>query len=91
MTLHILIVPLLIAGSIATAQDTDAVAQGASVYANNCRECHGPTAVEGEAGDIRGLGFGTVTSAVRGGPGMMPTVALSREEILAVVAYLGDL
>lgn len=85
------LVPSLIAGAAASAQPADPVARGAALYAINCLECHGPTAVEGEVGDIRGLGLGTVTGAVRAGPGMMPTIALSSDEIAAIVAYLANL
>lgn len=69
----------------------DPAALGAAVYAEHCLECHGPTAREGEVGDIRGLGLSTVTSAVRAGPGMMPVLSLTSEEIAAVVAYLRGL
>jgi len=69
----------------------DPVADGAALYSENCLVCHGPTASEGEAGDIRGLSVSTVTGAVRGGPGMMPTFAIPAEEIAAIVAYLARL
>ena len=69
----------------------DPVALGAEIYARICLECHGPTASEGQSGDIRGLSRSTVTSAVRAGPGMMPTIPLTADEIAAVVAYLAQL
>jgi mono/diheme cytochrome c family protein len=75
----------------AAAQGDDIAARGAALYADNCLECHGPTATEGEVGDIRGLSLGTVTGAVRSGPGMMPVFALGEDEIRAIVAYLGRL
>jgi len=69
----------------------DPIARGAEIYSRICLECHGPTATEGQSGDIRGLGLATVTGAVRSGPGMMPTVPLTRDEIAAVTAYLANL
>lgn len=91
MRLTLSVMPLAIVGSVATAQHADPVAWGLALYADNCLECHGPTAVEGEVGDIRGLSLGTVTGAVRSGPGMMPTIALTKDEIAAVFAYLAQL
>jgi len=82
---------VLLATSAAAASPADPVALGAQVYETICLECHGPTATEGESGDIRGLGLATVTGAVRSGPGMMPSVPLTRDEIAAVVAYLAHL
>ncbi len=77
--------------SPAAAQAPDRIARGAEVYAEFCLECHGPTATEGESGDIRGLGRATLTGAVRSGLGMMPAVPLTTEEISAVAAYLDHL
>ncbi|GGB56091.1 hypothetical protein GCM10011316_30230 [Roseibium aquae] len=73
------------------AHASDQAGLGAKLYAKHCRECHGPTARESEVGDIGGLSLGTVTSAVRAGPGMMPTFALTSEEIAAITAYLARL
>ena len=84
-------IALPIAESFATDLKADPVALGAALYADNCLQCHGPTAAEGEVGDIRGLGLSTVTGAVRSGPGMMPTISLTPGEISAIVAYLADL
>ncbi len=84
---------LAILDATATAADPppELATRGAEIYADNCLGCHGPTATEGEAGDIRGLGRATVTGAVRGGPGMMPTLPLTKGEIAAVAAYLAAL
>lgn len=81
--------PVLVA-TAATA-DPDPISRGAEIYSTICRECHGPTATEGQSGDIRGLSLATVTGAVRSGPGMIPTVPLMRDEIAAVTAYLASL
>lgn len=83
--------PILFTASAALTSPADPVLRGAEIYASVCLECHGPTATEGESGDIRGLGLATVTGAVRSGPGMMPTVPLTRDEIAAVTAYLANL
>ena len=83
----------LLAGMLALCAPAaaDPAAPGAALYAEHCRECHGPTARESEVGDITGLSLSTVTGAVRAGPGMMPVLSLSAEEIAALVAYLRGL
>lgn len=84
--------PHLIALILAAAPERiaagDAAARGAVVYALHCLRCHGPTATEGQSGDIRGLDIDTITGAVRSGPGMMPLVPLSDAEIADLRAYL---
>ena len=62
--------------------------RGADLYRANCMRCHGPTAQDAPAGDIRRLSRSTVTGAVRGGPGRMPTFALTDEDIGAILAWL---
>jgi mono/diheme cytochrome c family protein len=79
---------LVAAKPVAADPNLARIALGETVYADNCLECHGPTATEGEAGDIRNLGLATITGVVRGGMGDMPTVPLSIEQIRAVAAYL---
>lgn len=64
-----------------------AVEAGRQVFTGNCEPCHGPTATEGEVGDIRGLSVGTITGAVQGFE-MMPRIPLTEAEIEAVAAYL---
>lgn len=77
---------LTIAAAPALAEG-DPVAAGRQIYEEICEACHGPTATEGEVGDIRGLSVGTVTGAVQGFE-MMPRIPLTEAEIEAVVAYL---
>jgi mono/diheme cytochrome c family protein len=81
---------LLSVGAVVAAAEEPAD-RGATLYAENCLECHGPTATEGESGDIRGLGRATVTGAVLGGMGDMPTFSLRTDEIAAISAYLDRL
>ncbi len=90
MRWFLLTVPFAIA-ILAEAASADAVTQGAALYTEICLKCHGPTATESQVGDIRGLSLGTVTSAVRSGPGMMPTFSLTADEIAAIVAYLAQI
>jgi mono/diheme cytochrome c family protein len=80
------LVPFLLALSPAVAEE-GAVTAGRQVFTENCEACHGPTATEGEAGDIRGLSVGTITGAVQGFE-MMPRIPLTEAEIKAVAAYL---
>jgi mono/diheme cytochrome c family protein len=81
---------LLLAVGEAVAADQP-VELGAALYAEHCLECHGATATEGDAGDIRGLGRATVTGAVLGGIEMMPVFRLRIDEIAAITAYLDHL
>ena len=82
---------LLLTALPAEPASADAIAQGEALYREKCLRCHGPTAMESVVGDIRGLSLGTVTSAVRAGPGLMPTISLTADEIAAIVAYLAQL
>ena len=67
------------------------VAEGARIYAEICHDCHGPTATEGEAGDIRGLPVSVIQNATQAGIEMMPVIDLTPDEIAAVAAYLAEL
>lgn len=82
---------LVATATMAAADPAEPVALGQEIYARICLECHGPTASEGEVGDIRGLSLGSIMGAVRSGPGMMPTIALTDDEITWVAAYLASL
>jgi len=74
----------------AAASDDAALAMGAALYDELCFECHGPTATEGEAGDIRGLPASTVSNATQGFE-MMPSFDLDADEISAIAAWLARL
>ena len=82
---------LTLAAAPAIAADAALVAEGARIYAEICRDCHGPTATEGEAGDIRGLPDAIIGAATQAGPEMMPVIDLTPDEIAAVAAYLAEL
>lgn len=88
---YLLAVALIGLADGANAEPDDPILRGAAIYAQYCLRCHGPTAVESQVGDIRGLSVATVTGAVRGGPGLMPTIALTSDEIAAIIAYLRQL
>ncbi|WP_333834286.1 c-type cytochrome [Rubrimonas sp.] len=81
---------LLLAAAPVHSADPALVAEGASLYADFCFDCHGPTATEGEAGDIRGLPEAVIAHAFRGFE-MMPAFDFEPAEIAAIAAYLGDL
>jgi mono/diheme cytochrome c family protein len=87
-----LLVPgiLCLAAPSTMAADPELVAAGSELYDVLCFACHGPTASEGEAGDIRGLPVSVVSHALRGFE-MMPSIPLEPDEITAIVAYLSDL
>ncbi len=78
--------------------DLSAVSQpghpGASVFAANCAQCHGPTGAGGVgvalAGNARAAEVANVRDAVTFGRGMMPGfgATLSQEELDAVVDYV---
>jgi len=79
---------LLLAATPARVAADDAAARSAALYALHCLRCHGPTATEGQSGDIRGLDIETITGALRSGPGMMPLLPLSDAEIADLRRYL---
>ncbi len=80
--------PLLTGQAIA--DRTAEIARGEALYIANCRECHGPTGAEGEVGDIRGLPARVLQHATQAGIGMMPRIALAREDVAAIAAYLAQ-
>lgn len=63
---------------------------GRALFLENCEPCHGATATEGGAGDIRGMDFTSVRRATRGIE-QMPTFDLDDDQIEAIVAYLAEL
>lgn len=86
-----LLLAALLGPGAAAAQTDDTATRGAALYGQNCLVCHGPTAAEGEVGDIRWVNLDTITSAVSAGPGMMPAFRLTTDEITAIAAHLARL
>lgn len=68
----------------------DRAPDGAALYRRHCQVCHGRTATEGEAGDIRGMSVKLVRSALRGVE-QMPEFRFSDAEVEAIVAHLASL
>ncbi len=86
---HALAACLFVLPLTATAED-GILATGAALYDEFCFDCHGPTATEGEAGDIRGLPASTVSNATQGFE-MMPAFDLDADQIRAIASYLASL
>lgn len=70
--------------------DTPLIEAGRSLFSETCQPCHGPTATDGGAGDIRGIGRASVARATRGIE-QMPAFDLSEEQIEAIAAFLDTL
>ena len=74
-------------GNIARADEPPEVLLGATLFADNCVECHGEDGSEGPSGDIRGSDLQQVRMAT-GGIEEMPEFEFSDDEVKALTAYL---
>lgn len=95
MTLLRLFALVALIAAPARAQDVDLtdpalIAEGEELFQTICAACHGPTAEDGQSGDIRGSDLRKVRMAV-GGLDRMPEQDVTREETLALAAYLAKL
>jgi mono/diheme cytochrome c family protein len=68
----------------------DGPPDGAALFRRHCQPCHGRSATDGDAGDIRGLPIDLVRGALRGIE-QMPRFRFSDAEIEAITAHLARL
>ena len=64
------------------------VSDGQLLFRLRCSLCHGETADEGPAGDLRGLPPSVIRRAV-GGFEAMPKIPLAEDELAAILDWLG--
>ncbi len=66
----------------------DEVSDGQLLFRLRCSLCHGESADDGPAGDLRGLPSTVIRRAVRGFEAM-PKIPLAENELAAILDWLG--
>jgi mono/diheme cytochrome c family protein len=66
----------------------DEVSDGQLLFRLRCSLCHGESADDGPAGDLRGLPSAVIRRAV-GGFEAMPKIPLAENELTAILDWLG--